>query len=63
MSFFSVQGQEMNKESNVMSETYRKLWNSEVQARIDQDIEKYRKGDAVIEIVGKNGKTGYRRNC
>ena len=39
----------------VVSEVYRKLWNPKVQAKIDCDIEKYRKGDALIEIINKNG--------
>ena len=36
----------------VMSEAYRKLWNPEVQAKIDSDIEKYRKADAVLKLDG-----------
>ena len=34
----------------VMSQTYWDIWNPEVQARIDSDIEKYRKADAVLKI-------------
>ncbi|NLN49895.1 MAG: 1,4-beta-xylanase, partial [Clostridiales bacterium] len=36
----------------VMSSAYWDLWNPEVQARIDRDIEKYRKADALLEIEG-----------
>ena len=36
----------------VMSEAYWKLWNPEVQSRIDRDIEKYRKADALLEFKG-----------
>lgn len=42
-------------DKEVLSEVYQKLWNPEVQAKIDLDIEKYRKGDAVIEIIDKDG--------
>lgn len=41
---------------SVMSEAYRKLWNPEVQAKIDQDIEQNRKADAVCKL--KDIKTG-----
>ena len=34
----------------IMSEAYWKLWNPKVQAKIDQDIEKYRKANAVVKI-------------
>ena len=38
-------------------ETYRKLWSApSVAGRIERDIEKHRKGDATIEVVGKGGK-------
>ncbi len=47
-----VQAQEKKNESKVMSEAYWKLWNSEVQAKIDEDIEKYRKASAVLNIEG-----------
>ena len=38
-----------------MSEAYWKLWNAEEQARIDADIEKYRKadGELVLENMGR----------
>ncbi len=35
-----------------MSSAYWDLWNPEVQTRIDRDIEKYRKADALLEIEG-----------
>ena len=38
------------KIDNVMSEAYWKLWNSDVQAKIDRDIEQYRKATAVLKI-------------
>ena len=41
-----------SEESKVMSEAYWKLWNPEVQAKIDRDIEKYRKADAVLSFEG-----------
>lgn len=34
----------------VMSEGYWKIWNPEVQAKIDRNIEKNRKGDAVVQV-------------
>ena len=39
-----------------MSEAYWKIWNAEEQARIDADIEKYRKadGELVLENLGRN---------
>ena len=39
-----------------MSEAYWKIWNEEEQARIDSDIEKYRKADGefVLEDIGRN---------
>lgn len=38
--------------ADVMSEAYWKLWNPGVQARIDRDIEKYRKADAALVLDG-----------
>ncbi|MDP2338978.1 MAG: endo-1,4-beta-xylanase [Bacteroidota bacterium] len=40
------------KEIKVMSEAYWKLWNPEVQAKIDRDIEQNRKADAVFRLKG-----------
>lgn len=38
-------------------EAYRKLWNDPaVTGRIERDIEKHRKGDVTIEVVGEGGK-------
>ena len=37
---------------SVMSDAYRKLWNPEMQARIDRGIEQNRKADAVCKIDG-----------
>uniref|UniRef100_UPI0032174C9B endo-1,4-beta-xylanase n=1 Tax=uncultured Draconibacterium sp. TaxID=1573823 RepID=UPI0032174C9B len=34
----------------VMSKAYLKFWNPEVQAKIDLDIEKYRKADAILNL-------------
>ena len=34
----------------VMSQAYWDLWSPEVQAKIDKDIERYRKADAVLKI-------------
>ena len=42
---------------------YEQLWNDpSVSKRIETDIEKYRKGDAVIEIIDKKGKPLSRAN-
>ncbi len=40
------------KDSSVMSEAYWKIWNPEVQAKIDRDIEQNRKADAVCRLNG-----------
>jgi GH35 family endo-1,4-beta-xylanase len=40
------------EENKVMSEAYWKLWNPDVQAKIDSDIEKNRKADAVLKLDG-----------
>ena len=34
----------------IMSEAYWKIWNPEVQAKIDDDIEKYRKSNAIVDL-------------
>jgi len=39
-----------SQKDNVMSAAYWKLWNSDVQAKIDQDIDKNRKADAVLNL-------------
>jgi endo-1,4-beta-xylanase len=38
------------KDNSVMSEAYLKYWNTEAQAKIDSDIDKYRKADAVCKL-------------
>ncbi len=38
-----------------MSEAYWQVWNDEVQAKIDADIEKYRKADAVFAVSAPDG--------
>ncbi len=38
------------QERSVMSETYLKFWNPEVQAKIDRDIDKNRKADAICVL-------------
>ena len=45
---------------SAMSDDYWKIWNDEVQAKIDADIEKYRKADASVE-VGAPDREGVRR--
>ena len=38
-------------------EAYRKLWRDPaVNERIERNIEKYRKGDATLEVISKDGK-------
>lgn len=37
-------------QKDVMSEAYWKLWNPEVQAKIDRDIEQNRKADAILKL-------------
>lgn len=46
-STFSLQAQDYE---DVMSEAYWKIWNSDVQASINKNIEQYRKGDAELNI-------------
>ena len=46
-STFSLQAQDYE---DVMSEAYWKIWNSDVRASIDKNIEQYRKGDAKLNI-------------
>ena len=40
---------------SVMSEAYWQIWNDEAQAKIDADIEKYRKADAVADVDVPDG--------
>ncbi len=46
---------EFNIDRAVMSDAYWKIWNDEVQAKIDADIEKYRKADAAIDVAAPDG--------
>ena len=41
---------EFKIDRSVMSEEYWKIWNDDAQAKIDADIEKYRKADGAFEI-------------
>jgi len=43
------------RDSSVMSNEYFKFWNAEVQSKIDRDIEKNRKADAVLGLNIKPG--------
>jgi GH35 family endo-1,4-beta-xylanase len=40
------------EKNDVMSEAYWRIWNPDVQARIDRDIERNRKADAVLKLKG-----------
>ena len=40
---------------SAMSDAYWKIWNDDVQAKIDADIEKYRKADAAVEVAAPDG--------
>ena len=40
---------------SVMADAYWKVWNDDVQAKIDADIEKYRKADAMVEVSAPDG--------
>ena len=40
---------------SVMSDAYWRIWNDDVQAKIDADIEKYRKADASLEVAAPDG--------
>lgn len=42
---------------SVMSDLYWKIWNSDEQMRIDADIERYRKADAVVDVDAPEGTT------
>ena len=46
---------EFKIDRSVMSEEYWKIWNDDVQAKIDADIEKYRKADASVEVAAPDG--------
>ena len=51
----SVGVAEFKPNRSVMSDAYWKVWNDDVQKRIDADIEKYRKADAVVDISAPDG--------
>ena len=46
---------EFKIDRSVMSEAYWKIWNDDAQAKIDADIEKYRKADGVFEVAAPDG--------
>ena len=46
---------EFKVDRSAMSDAYWKIWNDDVQARIDADIEKYRKADATVEVAAPDG--------
>ena len=46
---------EFKVDRSVMSDAYWKIWNDQVQATIDADIEKFRKADALFEIAAPDG--------
>ena len=46
---------EFKMDRSAMSDAYWKIWNDEVQAKIDADIEKYRKADATVEVAAPDG--------
>ncbi|MBQ9431754.1 MAG: endo-1,4-beta-xylanase [Kiritimatiellae bacterium] len=46
---------EFKVDRSVMSDEYWKVWNDDVQAKIDSDIEKYRKADAAFAVDAPDG--------
>ena len=46
---------EFKMDKSVMSDKYWEIWNDGVQAKIDADIERYRKADASIEVAAPDG--------
>ena len=40
---------------SVMSDAYWRIWNDDVQAKIDADIERYRKADAAVAVAAPDG--------
>ena len=46
---------EFKMDRSVMTEGYWKTWNAEVQAKVDADIERYRKADATFEVEAPAG--------
>ena len=49
-----------DKMDAVMSAGYQKVWNKEVQARIDRDIRTYRMADATLQFAGSVNRKGVR---
>ena len=46
---------EFTVDRSVMSDAYWQVWNGDVQAKIDADIERYRKADATVAIAAPDG--------
>ena len=46
---------EFKMDRSAMSDAYWKVWNDDVQAKIDAGIEKYRKADASVEVAAPDG--------
>ncbi len=46
---------EFQMDRSAMSDAYRKIWNDDVQAKIDADIEKHRKADASFAVDAPDG--------
>ncbi|MBQ6135761.1 MAG: hypothetical protein IJI73_00135 [Kiritimatiellae bacterium] len=46
---------EFKMDKSVMADKYWAIWNDGVQAKIDADIEKYRKADASVEVAAPDG--------
>ena len=51
----AIAAAEFKIDRSVMSDEYWKIWNDDAQAKIDADIEKYRKADATVEIEAPDG--------
>jgi len=47
---------EFKVDRSAMSDAYWKIWNDDVQARIDADIEQFRKADATVEVAAPDVK-------
>ena len=46
---------EFKCDRSVMSDAYWSIWNDDVQAKIDADIERYRKADAAVAVAAPDG--------
>ena len=51
----SASAQSFEIDRSAMSDAYWAIWNDDVQAKIDADIEKYRKADATVEVSAPDG--------